>query len=195
MVKDADSKRVNYSGRTVIGADPTLKLNQLGVPLEICKILTKPHVVTAFNIDKLTKLVNEGKANYLHRTYRKKDENGKEYGPEKKSKITLQSSIYKKGTEIYPGDVIVNKNFEIKLDASGKAELPPDYLSNPNFTLVESGNEPFEDGDKIIRDGKVINAVVPKKTETKLKIGDVVDVQLQAGDIVSYNRQPFDKIQ
>ena len=57
----------------------------------------------------------------------------------------------------------------------------------------EAGNEPFEDGDKIIRDGKVINAVVPKKTETKLKIGDVLDVQLQAGDIISFNRQPFEK--
>jgi DNA-directed RNA polymerase beta' subunit len=194
MVEDADSKRVNYSSRTVIGADPTLKLNQLGVPIEICRILTKPHIVTSYNIDKLTKLVNEGKANSVTRTFRKRDENGKEVGPEIKRKSSLVHAINKKGTEIYPGDIIAKRDVEIKLDLSGKAELPPNYANDPNFTIVKVGNEAFNEGDKIIRNGKIINAVLPTKKDFRLQIGDVVDVHLQAGDIISFNRQPSSRI-
>lgn len=194
MVKDFDSKRVNYSSRTVIGADPTLKLNQLGVPLEICKILTKPHIVNNFNIEKLTKIVNEGKANHLTRIYRKKDEQGKEFGPELKSKTHLSKAMFRKGTELYPGDVIVKKHIELKLDPLGQVELPSNWLNNPDFTEVITGNETFDEGDKIIRNKKIINAVLPKKKEIQLKFGDIVDVQLQQGDILSLNRQPFEKL-
>ena len=39
-------KRVNFSARTVIGADSTLKLNQVGIPYEVAEIHTKPENVT-----------------------------------------------------------------------------------------------------------------------------------------------------
>ena len=33
-------KRVNFSGRTVISPDPNLELDELGVPQDVCKLLT-----------------------------------------------------------------------------------------------------------------------------------------------------------
>lgn len=57
-------KRVNLSGRTVITADPNLSINQVGVPIEIAKILTYPEYVTPYNRDYLTTLVRRGPDNY-----------------------------------------------------------------------------------------------------------------------------------
>lgn len=39
-------KRVDFSSRTVVSPDPSLELDQLGVPLEIAKELTIPVRVT-----------------------------------------------------------------------------------------------------------------------------------------------------
>lgn len=39
-------KRVDFSSRTVVSPDPSLELDQLGVPLEIAKELTVPERVT-----------------------------------------------------------------------------------------------------------------------------------------------------
>lgn len=194
-------KRVNYSSRTVIGADPTLKLNQVGIPIEICKILTKPETVTYYNIDKLTQMVNNGQANYITKIWRKKDENGKEFGPEIRSRPNLQYAMYKKGTELNYGDIIV-RNFEDKkireftnnlipkLTETKIEDLKfPENLKN-NFIIVKTGKEEIKNNDKIIRDNKIIDAIPTIKRDISLKIGDIVDVHLQEGDIISYNRQP-----
>ncbi|MBR9703861.1 DNA-directed RNA polymerase subunit A' [Candidatus Pacearchaeota archaeon] len=63
-------KRVNFSSRTVISPDPALKLNEVGVPLEIADILTVNERVTTSNIEKLKKIILNDKyptANYLIR--------------------------------------------------------------------------------------------------------------------------------
>ena len=39
-------KRVDFSARTVITPDPNLRLDQLGVPLQIAMNLTVPEIVT-----------------------------------------------------------------------------------------------------------------------------------------------------
>lgn len=57
-------KRVNYSARSVITSDPYLKLNELGIPRKIAMEITFPEVVTAYNIEKLTKLVRNGRYIY-----------------------------------------------------------------------------------------------------------------------------------
>lgn len=53
-------KRVDYSARSVITADPNLSIRQLGVPMKIAMNLTKPMVVNTRNRDFLTKLVQNG---------------------------------------------------------------------------------------------------------------------------------------
>jgi len=65
-------KRVDFSARTVISPDPNLSINEVGVPIEVAKILTIPEKVTPWNIDELRELVIRGPyehpgANYIIR--------------------------------------------------------------------------------------------------------------------------------
>jgi len=65
-------KRVDFSARTVISPDPNLSINEVGVPIEVAKILTVPEKVTPWNIDELRELVIRGPyehpgANYIIR--------------------------------------------------------------------------------------------------------------------------------
>lgn len=53
-------KRVDFSARTVVSPDPSLELDQLGVPKQIAEELTIPERVTQLNIDFLRKLVERG---------------------------------------------------------------------------------------------------------------------------------------
>ncbi|GAO48072.1 DNA-directed RNA polymerase III complex large subunit Rpc1 [Saitoella complicata NRRL Y-17804] len=63
-------KRVDFSGRTVIGPDPNLRIDQVAVPERVAKILTYPERVTSMNIEKLKQCVINGTdihpgANYI----------------------------------------------------------------------------------------------------------------------------------
>ena len=60
-------KRANMTARTVIGADPTLRVNEIGIPESIADTLAFPEKVTSFNKDKLQELVNDGGASFLIR--------------------------------------------------------------------------------------------------------------------------------
>jgi DNA-directed RNA polymerase II subunit RPB1 len=53
-------KRVDFSARTVISGDANIGIDQLGVPWSIALNLTFPETVTPYNLDKLTKLVENG---------------------------------------------------------------------------------------------------------------------------------------
>uniref|UniRef100_A0A6C0ABX9 DNA-directed RNA polymerase n=1 Tax=viral metagenome TaxID=1070528 RepID=A0A6C0ABX9_9ZZZZ len=57
-------KRVDYSARTVITPDPSLDMNQLGVPVTIAKNITFPEIVTPENINRLQALVKRGRNKY-----------------------------------------------------------------------------------------------------------------------------------
>jgi DNA-directed RNA polymerase beta' subunit len=50
-------KRVDFSARTVIGPDPTLKMNEIAIPNEIADILAYPVKVTPFNIEEMRRIV------------------------------------------------------------------------------------------------------------------------------------------
>lgn len=57
-------KRVNFSARTVITPDPTIDINELGVPLKIAMKVTFPEIVTPHNREWLQTLVRNGPTNY-----------------------------------------------------------------------------------------------------------------------------------
>ena len=57
-------KRVNDSGRTVIGGDPKLRVDEIGIPLKIVMNLTYPEVVTKYNKEKLYNLLTNGPYKY-----------------------------------------------------------------------------------------------------------------------------------
>lgn len=53
-------KRVDFSARTVISPDPNLFIWQVGVPIDVAKIMTYPERVTDHNIEYLMHLVENG---------------------------------------------------------------------------------------------------------------------------------------
>jgi DNA-directed RNA polymerase II subunit RPB1 len=68
-----DSKRVDFSGRSVITSDPYINIDEVGIPKRIAMELTIPEEVTPFNIKKLSELVKNGRdvypgANFVFRT-------------------------------------------------------------------------------------------------------------------------------
>jgi DNA-directed RNA polymerase II subunit RPB1 len=54
------AKRVDFSARSVITADPNISIRELGIPMKIAKNITKPVLVNAVNKAFLTKLVITG---------------------------------------------------------------------------------------------------------------------------------------
>ena len=54
------AKRVDFSARSVITADPNISIRELGIPMKIAKNITKPVVVNDTNRAFLTKLVQNG---------------------------------------------------------------------------------------------------------------------------------------
>lgn len=57
-------KRVDFSARSVITPDPSLALDQLGVPMKIATNITVPEPVTIHNIDEMRSLVVNGPTNW-----------------------------------------------------------------------------------------------------------------------------------
>ncbi|MGM5483968.1 MAG: DNA-directed RNA polymerase subunit A' [Nanobdellota archaeon] len=65
-------KRVNFSSRTVVGPDPMLDINEIGVPKDVALKLTVPEVVTEWNQKYLKNFIENGSkvypgANYVTR--------------------------------------------------------------------------------------------------------------------------------
>jgi DNA-directed RNA polymerase beta' subunit len=145
----------------VIGPDPTLKMGQLAVPMEMASNLTVPVRVAKFNYDYLTKLVNAGGANYVLKN-------------EGKTRINLNYALFRKGTELIFGDEIHRKR-------DGKVVI----------INVRTGKEKLMVGDRVKRGNVFLEEIkYPEKKSYKLEMGDVVERKLQNGDIVLLNRQP-----
>ena len=53
-------KRVDFSGRTVISPDPNLRIDEVGVPMHIAKMMTYPEVVSRHNIEMIRERVRNG---------------------------------------------------------------------------------------------------------------------------------------
>ncbi|HLC31852.1 MAG TPA: DNA-directed RNA polymerase subunit A' [Candidatus Nanoarchaeia archaeon] len=64
-------KRVNYSGRTVVSPDPYIGINEVGIPVEIAKIITVAESVTILNLESLKEVIRKAEvypgANYVIR--------------------------------------------------------------------------------------------------------------------------------
>jgi DNA-directed RNA polymerase beta' subunit len=183
-------KRVDYSARTVIGAEPTLKMNQVGVPYEVCSILTKPEIVTPYNIEWLTELVNNGKANFVTTCKPKKSDDCNETLDDNvKTKINLSYARFRKGTELLYGDIIIRGKGEFKVK-KGEVVIPEKLPEGTTLIHVKTGSELLQRGDRLVRNKKFVEAVYPEMKRINLNIGDVVDRHLMKGDIVLFNRQP-----
>ena len=53
-------KRLDFTARTVISGDPTISIEQVGVPESVAKTMTYEETVTDYNIEELRKMVQNG---------------------------------------------------------------------------------------------------------------------------------------
>ena len=90
-------KRCEQSGRTVIGPDPTLRMGQVAVPLEMATNLTVPVQVTDYNYAYLDDIVNSGRANFVIQ---------KDVG----TRINLERKLMFGGTILEHGDIILRQD-------------------------------------------------------------------------------------
>ena len=106
--KNLAGKRVNYSGRTVISPDPSIDINEVGIPYEIAKIVTMAEMVNDLNLDRLKSLVRKGEkypgANYIIRP----DGKRKKITPDLKEEIISELIPgYKVERHLQEGDVVL----------------------------------------------------------------------------------------
>lgn len=133
------------------------------MPPEMASNLTVPVQVTNYNLEYLTKIVNEGKANYVI-----KKDNG--------TRINLEHKLFFRGTILEHGDIIIRTD--------------PKTGETSEFT-INNGKDMLQPGDRLKRSGEFITDIkYPEKRLYHLNIGDIVERQLIDGDIVLLNRQP-----
>lgn len=158
-------KRCDFSGRTVIGPDPSLRLGEVALPEKMAKVLTYPERVTKYNKERLEGLVNNDKANHIKRMIKGRLTN-----------INLSYATKRRGTKLLYGDIVVREGEELE-------------VMNDNVELKE-GDKIKRKGVFIPR--KEIN--YPRKRHVKVEIGDIVDRHIQDGDMLLLNRQPTEPL-
>ena len=153
-------KRCDQTGRTVIGPDPTLKVGQLAIPIQMAKNLSYPVQVTNYNYNYLMDLLNkQRKVNYVLKN------NGQ-------IRINMENALFSRGTPLSHGDIIIKKEDCKEIEVTnGKHMLEEGDQVRRNGVLLE-------------------NIRYPQSKEFKLEIGDICERHLQDGDIVLLNRQP-----
>ena len=106
--KNIAGKRVNYSGRTVISPDPSIGINEVGIPFEIAKIVTVAETVNDLNINKLKKLIEKGEeypgANYIIRPDGKRKKISEDLKEEIMSEISLGYVVER---HLCDGDIVL----------------------------------------------------------------------------------------
>ena len=113
-----------------------------------------------YNIDYLTKLVNDGKANYVLK------DNGN-------TRINLEHKLFFRGTSLNHGDIIIRKDHE-----TGK-EIE---------MTITNGKDMLQPGDRLKRNGEFIKDIkYPEKRVYHLNIGDIVERKLMDGDYLLLN--------
>ncbi|XP_043217204.1 DNA-directed RNA polymerase II subunit RPB1-like [Amphibalanus amphitrite] len=159
-------KRVDFSARTVITADPNLRIDQVGVPKTIALNLTYPEIVTPFNIDKMQDLVKRGNNQYPGAKYIIRD-NGERidlrFHP-KPSDLHLQCG-YKVERHIIDGDLVIfNRQPTLhKMSMMGhRVKVLPWSTFRMNLSVTSPYNADF--------DGDEMNLHVPQSMETRAEI-------------------------
>lgn len=91
-------KRTNFSARTVISPDPSLDINEVGVPDIIANKLTVPERITEWNMNYLKEFVKRGPKNYPGANYIIR--------PDGKKKKLTEDTIEQSIEELQPGYVV-----------------------------------------------------------------------------------------
>lgn len=136
----------NRTGRTVIGPDPTVRVNEVVIPQDIADILRVPEKVNSHNIERLQELVNSGQVHSLIK-------------PDEKTVINLKK--FRKGTRLMHGDIIhragkklvVETGRDYEVQEGDRVERDGEFLkklkpANSPYRISEGWtvNKPIYDG-------------------------------------------------
>ena len=165
-------KRVNFSSRSVISPDPYMRLNEVGIPMEIAKILTVPEKVTSENIERLKKLIETGEkwpgANYVVRPDGKK----KRITEELKQELTDEIAIgYVVERHLVDGDIVLFNRHPSLHKASLMGHFAK-ILDGKTFRLHPGATYPYNadfDGDEM-------NIHVPQTEEARAESAVLLNV-------------------
>jgi len=164
-------KRVNFSSRTVISPDPMLKINEVGVPLEIAKVLTVNEKVNTMNIKKLKEIVlreEYPKANYIVRP----DGRRKRITEDLKKEILEELEVgYVVERQLIDGDVVLFNRHPSLHKASLMAHFVK-VLPYKTFRVHPAAAQPYNadfDGDEM-------NIHVPQTEEARAEARTLMDV-------------------
>ncbi|MEK6935293.1 MAG: DNA-directed RNA polymerase subunit A' [Nanoarchaeota archaeon] len=164
-------KRVNFSSRTVVSPDPQLKINEIGIPLEIAKILTVNEKVNSSNIEKLKKIILKETyptANYIIRP----DGRRKRITPDLKQEILEELTPgYVVERQLVDGDVVLFNRHPSLHKASLMAHFIK-VLPYKTFRIHPAAAAPYNadfDGDEM-------NIHVPQTEEARAEAKILLDV-------------------
>ncbi len=165
-------KRVNYSARTVISPDPSLHINEIGIPYEVAEVITVKEEVTSKNIESIKKLILSEvypRANYIIRPD----------GKRKRISVDLKSEIIE---ELEPGYFVERhlQDSDIVLfnrhPSLHKLSLMAHFvkvLPYKTFRLHPAATTPYNadfDGDEM-------NIHSPQNEEARIEAKNLMDVK------------------
>lgn len=176
-------KRIDFSARSVITSDPTISINQLGVPVKVAMNLTFPEVVTPQNIEWLSKLVRNGRdvypgANFVfpHSTMTQGQRVLPIFLRFRKEKVELHyGDIVER--HLMDGDIVLlNRQPSLhKLSMMGhhcKIINDPNLLTlRLNVAVTTPYNADF--------DGDEMNIFLPQSIQTQIELEEITDVKRQ----------------
>ena len=168
-------KRVDFSARSVITPDPRLNIDQLGVPIDICKNLTFPEKVNKFNIERLQKCVHNGYYTHPGAKSIKRKYDGKiiSLSVIDCSKIELEHGDIVNRHLCYDDIVLFNRQPSLhKMSMMQHRVVPLPYKT---FRLNVSVTTPYNadfDGDEM-------NMHVPQSEETSAELRELCSVPSQ----------------
>jgi len=168
-------KRVDFSARTVITGDPSISIDEVGVPRTIARNLTFPEMVTPFNIDHMRQLVENGPNFHPGAKYIIRDTG---------ERVDLRFSTQDNGKHLQPGytverhivdgDVIIfNRQPSLhKMSMMGhKVKVMPYSTFRLNLSVTTPYNADF--------DGDEMNLHVPQSMEARAEIEEICMVPKQ----------------
>jgi DNA-directed RNA polymerase II subunit RPB1 len=179
MRHNIQGKRGDYTARTVITSDPTINMNQVGVPIKIAMNLTFPEYVNEYNIEKLTELVRRGRDKYPGANYVFPND-GKSSQPVdlryRKDKIELRiGDIVER--HLQNGDVVLLNRQPTLHKQSMMAHrikvINDEHLLS--FRLSVAVTKPYNadfDGDEM-------NIFVPQTLQTQIELEEIACVERQ----------------
>ena len=167
-------KRVDFSARSVISAEPNISVDEVGIPIRIAMTLTFPEVVHATNIDRLRQAVTNGPNAYPGARLLR--QNGIVY--------SLERSERRARTELKTGDIVerhmidgdvvlVNRQPSLHRMSmmTHRVRVMPFDTIRLNVLVTEAYNADF--------DGDEMNIYLPQSASTAYEVASLASVKSQ----------------